>query len=54
MSARLKSETNKDNESTEEEKQTSYPALARTVPNNLFCNSTFPNVPNLNGTPSSP
>ena len=53
MSARLKSETNKDNETTEEEKQT-YPAFARTVPNSRFCNSISPNVPNLNGTPSSP
>ena len=54
MSAVLKSETDKDNESTEEGKQTGYPTLARNVPNSRFCNSTSPNIPNLNGTPSFP
>ena len=54
MSARLKSETDKDNESTEEGKQTSYPAFTRAVPNSSFRNSTLLDVPNLNGIHSSP
>ena len=49
MSTRLESGMNEDNESTEEGKQTSYPAFTRTVPNSSFHNSTSPNIPNLNG-----
>ena len=49
---RLDSETNEDNESTGEGKQTSYPAFTRTVPNSPFRNPTPLDVPNLNSIPS--
>ena len=54
MSARLESETNKDNESTEEGKQTGYLAFTRTVINGIFRNPTPLEVSNLNGIRSSP
>ena len=54
MSARLESEMKKDNESTEEGKQISYPAFTRTVSNSSFRNSTLFDVRNLNDVHSSP
>ena len=43
------SQKHKNNESTGEGKQTSYPVLSRTVPNSPFRSQVNLGVPNLNG-----